>query len=352
MPANASDARALLRWYDRHRRELPWRAPPGATQDPYRVWLSEVMLQQTTAAAVVPYFERFIERFPTLGALAAAPETEVLAAWAGLGYYSRARNLHRTARAVAERGLPREPAGLAALPGIGGYTAAAVAAIAFGAPVVPVDGNVIRVLARRHAVTEALPGAMGAIRAAAEALAGEPAVRRRAGDFAQALFDLGAGICTPAAPACLLCPWERSCAANEAGIAESLPRRPPKRARPHRYGAHFWLVDGAGRVLLRRRPEAGLLGGMTELPGTAWREEKWREAEALAAAPMHASWRKLGEVQHGFTHFTLSLEVFAASVAKIRAEGFLRPAEGLGDEALPSVMRKCVGLARAAILPP
>ena len=269
MPGNASDARALLRWYDRHRRELPWRAPPGATQDPYRVWLSEVMLQQTTAVAVVPYFERFIERFPTLGALAAALETDVLAAWAGLGYYSRARNLHRTARAVAERGLPREPAALAALPGIGAYTAAAVAAIAFGAPMVPVDGNVIRVLARRHAVTEPLPGAMGAIRAAADALAAEPAVRRRAGDFAQALFDLGAGICTPTAPACLLCPWERSCAANAAGIAESLPRKPPKRARPHRYGAHFWLVDDAGRVLLRRRPAAGLLGGMTELPGTA-----------------------------------------------------------------------------------
>jgi A/G-specific adenine glycosylase len=350
--AAISDASDLLRWYDRHRRDLPWRAPPGARPDPYRVCLSEIMLQQTTAAAAIPYFSQFIERFPSFSVLAAAPEEAVLAAWAGLGYYARARNLHRTARLVAAEGLPRTPEALARLPGIGAYTADAIAAIAFGAPVVPVDGNVIRVLARRHAITAPLPAALGPIRAAARALAADPAVRDRAGDFAQALFDLGATICRPAEPACVLCPWAAACAARAAGIAETLPDKPPKPVRPHRHGAHFWLTDEAGQVLLRRRPPSGLLGAMTELPGTAWRSAPWPEAEALAAAPMHAAWRPLGEVQHGFTHFTLSLGVFAARVRSIEAEGFLRPATSLADEALPSVMRKCVRLASAAILPP
>lgn len=310
------------------------------------------MLQQTTAAAAIPYFTRFIERFPNFATLSAAPEAEVLAAWAGLGYYARARNLHRTARLVAAEGLPRTPALLARLPGIGAYTADAVAAIAFGVPVVPVDGNVVRVLARRHAIADPLPRAMVPIRAAAHALTADPALHDRPGDFAQGLFDLGATICRPAEPACVLCPWAGVCAARATGIAETLPRKPPKPLRPHRYGTHFWLTDEAGQVLLRRRPPSGLLGAMTELPGTPWRAEPWSEAEALASAPMPATWRPLGEVQHGFTHFTLSLSVFAAEVRRITAEGFLRPAASLADEALPSVMRKCVRLAAAAILPP
>lgn len=346
--SSLSDAASLLHWYDRHRRDLPWRAPPGIPPDPYRVWLSEIMLQQTTAAAVVPYFARFIERFPSFAALAAAPEAEVLAAWAGLGYYARARNLHRTARIVAAQGLPRTPEALARLPGIGTYTAAAIAAIAFGVPVVPVDGNVVRVLARRHAITEPLPGALALIHSAAQALVADPSVVSRAGDFAQALFDLGATICRPAEPACVLCPWTRACRARTAGIAASLPRKAPKPVRPHRYGAHFWLADDAGNVLLRRRPASGLLGGMTELPGTAWRSDPWPIAEALKAAPMKATWHPLGEVRHGFTHFTLSLSVFAAHVRHIRADGFLCPAAALADEALPSVMRKCVRLAEQA----
>jgi len=306
------------------------------------------MLQQTTAAAVVPYFTRFIERFPSFAALAAAPEAEILAAWAGLGYYARARNLHRTARLVAVEGLPRTAEALARLPGIGTYTSAAIAAIAFGAPVVPVDGNVVRVLARRHAITETLPSALASIHSAAQGLAADPAVARRAGDFAQALFDLGATICRPAEPACVLCPWAGVCAARAAGIAASLPHKAPKPERPHRYGVHFWLIDEAGQVLLRRRPASGLLGGMTELPGTAWRSEPWPIAEALKAAPMKAVWRPLGEVQHGFTHFTLTLSVVTALVRHIRAEGFLCPEQALADEALPSVMRKCVRLAQEA----
>jgi A/G-specific adenine glycosylase len=343
-----SDARDLLRWYDRHRRHLPWRAPPGVAPDPYHVWLSEVMLQQTTAAAVGPYYERFLARFPTLATLAVASEAEVLAAWAGLGYYARARNLRRTAQLVVSRGLPRDLPSLAALPGIGAYTAAAIAAIAFAVPAVPVDGNVARVLARRHAVAAPLPAAMPTIRAAARALAAEAAAAARPGDFAQALFDLGATICTPAAPACALCPWNRGCAGRAAGIAASLPIKPPKRERPHRYGAHFWLLDAAGRVLLRRRPASGLLGGMTELPGTPWRAEPWPDAEALAAAPVRARWDKLGEVRHGFTHFRLTITVFAARVRRIHGQEFLRPADALAAEALPSVMRKCVRLASQA----
>jgi len=318
------------------------------------------MLQQTTAAAVVPYFARFIDRFPSFAALAAAPEAEVLVAWAGLGYYARARNLHRTARIVAAQGLPRTPEALARLPGIGAYTAAAIAAIAFGVPVVPVDGNVVRVLARRHAVTETLPGALTLIHSAAQKLAADPSVAARAGDFAQALFDLGATICRPVEPHCVLCPWREICTARAAGIAPSLPRKAPKPVRPHRYGAHFWLVDEAGQVLLRRRPAPGLLGGMTELPGTVWRPEPWPIVEALKSAPMRAAWHPVGEVQHGFTHFTLSLFVFAGRVRRIHADGFLRPVAALADEALPSVMRKCVHLAeraspggsRAGMLPP
>ncbi len=337
----------MLAWYDRHRRVLPWRAAAGATPDPYLVFLSEAMLQQTTVAAVIPYWHRFVSRFPEVAALAAAPLDAVLAAWAGLGYYARARNLHAGARAVvAAGGFPRDLPGLRALPGVGPYTAAAIGAIAFGLPVVPVDGNVARVAARVAAVTTPLPAARAAIAAAAAALREDTEARARPGDFAQALFDLGALVCTPKSPRCLGCPWRDGCAAHARGIAADLPRKAPKPSRPARFGAHFWLTDAAGRVLLRRRPESGLLGGMMELPGTPWRAAPWTMAEALAAAPLPAAWRALGQVRHGFTHFTLTLDLYAAEAAAIGAQGELHPADALAGTALPSVMRKCVALAR------
>jgi A/G-specific adenine glycosylase len=317
--------------------------------DPYRVWLSEIMLQQTTVVAAIPYYETFLTRFPTIAALAAAPLDHVLAAWAGLGYYARARNLHACAQAVvAAGGFPLDLAGLRALPGIGPYTAAAVGAIAFGLPGVPVDGNVERVTARLFAIETPLPAAKPALQAAAAALGADKDAMARPSDFAQALFDLGATLCTPTNPACALCPWREPCGARRAGLAAELPRRAPKKLRPLRHGAHFWLIDTAGNVLLRRRPPHGLLGGMTELPGTAWRDAVWLAAEALHHAPMAADWRAAGEVRHGFTHFELRLAVFAAQVERIEAAGFLRPGAALAQEALPSVMRKCVRMAAAS----
>lgn len=340
------DAALLLAWYDRSRRDLPWRARPGETPDPYRVWLSEIMLQQTTVVAVAPYYSRFLARFPTLDSLAAAPEEEVLKLWAGLGYYARARNLHACARAVADLGaFPRTLEGLRALPGIGPYTAAAIGAIAFDLPAVPVDGNVERVVARLFALADPLPAAKPLFSAAAARLGAQPAARARPGDFAQALFDLGATLCTPAAPACALCPWREPCAARRTGEAADLPHKSPRSARPLRHGAHFWLTDGT-RVLLRRRPPRGLLGGMTELPGTPWRAEPYAAPEALALAPMSAPWHPAGEVRHGFTHFQLRIALYAARVPHIAAEGFLVPLDELNSAALPGVMRKCVSLAR------
>ncbi len=334
-------AAALLHWYDRHRRRLPWRALPGEVADPYRIWLSEIMLQQTTVAAVIPYYEKFLTRFPDVGALAAAEEAEVMRNWAGLGYYARARNLHACAKAVAALGgFPDTIEGLRALPGIGPYTAAAIGAIAFGIPVIPVDGNVERVMTRLHAITTPLPAAKPLVAEAAARIAGP-----RPSDLAQALFDLGATICT-GRPACALCPWHDGCAGRRQGIAAELPRKSPKPERPLRHGAQFWLTDAQGRVLLRRRPPAGLLGGMTELPGTPWRAEPWTDAEALAHAPMRAAWRRVGEVRHGFTHFELHLAVHAATVPAIDAPGFLVPAAQVETEALPSVMMKCVRLIR------
>jgi A/G-specific adenine glycosylase len=343
--AATPDAGSLLAWYDRHRRRLPWRALPGEAADPYRVWLSEIMLQQTTVAAVIPYYDMFVSRFPTIEVLASAPLDEVLSAWAGLGYYARARNLHACARRVAASGgFPRDIAALHALPGIGPYTAMAVGAIAFGLPGVPVDGNVERVAARVFAIETPLPAAKPALRDSAAVLGDDPRARARASDFAQALFDLGATVCTPAAPACGICPWRDPCRARAAGIAPELPRRAPKKQRPRRHGVHFWLSDAAGRVLLRRRPETGLLGGMEELPGTPWRESPWQWDEAAAHAPMPAEWRAAGVVRHVFTHFELRIALYAAEVRAIDADGIIRPRAALGQAALPSVMRKCVAM--------
>lgn len=347
-----ASAAALLAWYDRHRRTLPWRAPPGQAPDPYKIWLSEIMLQQTTVTAAIPYYERFVRRFPSVAALAAAPLDDVLAAWAGLGYYARARNLHAGARVVAAAGsFPGDLGALRALPGVGDYTATAIAAIAFGRPGVPVDGNVGRVAARIFAIDVPLPRGKPAIRAAAARLGEHPAALDRPADFAQALFDLGATICTPATPACGLCPWVADCAGRRAGVAAELPRRAPKSLRPLRHGAHFWLIDAQDRVLLRRRPPTGLLGGMMELPGTGWRAAPWPEPEALKYAPMAAAWRPAGQVRHGFTHFELHIDLYAASVPDINIDGMLRRRTDLADAALPSVMRKCIRCAAAKLGP-
>ena len=309
------------------------------------------MLQQTTVAAVGPRYARFLDRFPTVQALAAADWAEVAEEWAGLGYYARARNLHACARVVAaEGGFPRGTEGLAALPGIGRYTASAVAAIAFDVPVVPVDGNVERVTARLQAIEDPLPGAKPRLTALAAGFMADPAARARPGDFAQALFDLGATICTPRSPACALCPWQAGCAARRAGIAAELPRKSPKAARPLRHGAHFLLTDAQGRILLRRRPDKGLLGGMLEVPGTPWRiGAPWTEAEAIAHAPVPARWYPVpGTARHGFTHFELEMILFAAPLPRGAVpEGEWQPPEA-ARAAVPSVMRRLLDLAGAA----
>jgi A/G-specific adenine glycosylase len=343
-------AEELLAWYDRHRRKLPWRAAPGETADPYRVWLSEVMLQQTTVKAVGPYYARFLARWPDVKRLAAAPMDDVLKLWAGLGYYARARNLHACAKAVvANHGgrFPDTEDGLRALPGIGAYTAAAIAAIAFDKRAVAIDGNVERVIARLYAIEAPLPAAKTEIKRRAAALV--PA--RRPGDFTQAMMDLGATLCTPNKPACALCPFTAGCAARARGDAESLPRKAPKANGRLRRGASFVAVRADGRVLLRTRPDKGLLGGMTEVPSTAWTHD-FDETRARDAAPLKAKWRRLpGAVEHGFTHFPLRQTVYLARVAAgTRAPKGMRwaPIAALAGEALPSVMRKV--LAHAGLI--
>ena len=242
-------------------------------------------------------------------------------------------------------GFPADLDGLRALPGIGAYTAAAIGAIAFGIPAVPVDGNVERVTARVFAVEQPMPAAKVAIRDAAAVLGSDPVARARPSDYAQALFDLGASICTPASPGCVVCPWIASCAARRLGIEASLPRKAPKKDRPVRYGVHFWLTDDRRTVLLRTRPYQGLLGGMSELPGTPWRDKPWTIPEALTVAPMQLDWRGAGQVRHGFTHFELIIDVLAAHVPLIEAQGVVHSLDALDDAALPSVMRKCVRMA-------
>jgi A/G-specific adenine glycosylase len=341
----APDSADLLRWFDRHQRRLPWRVPDG-TADPYRVWLSEVMLQQTTVAAVGPRYARFLARFPDVAALAAAGWEQVAEEWAGLGYYARARNLHAGAKVLAASGFPRSIEGLREVPGIGAYTAAAVAAIAFGIPVVPADGNVERVVARLFRIEAPLPGAKAELSRLAQRWMAEPAARARPGDFAQALFDLGATLCTPKSPACTLCPWQAPCAARRAGVQTSLPRKAPKRARPVRHGTHFCAIDPAGRLLLRRRPPEGLLGGMLEIPGTPWRDAPWPRAEALPLAPLPGlRWHLLpGEAQHGFTHFELRMRLLRATHAGPAPEGFAWHEREAAVAALPSAMRRLLAL--------
>lgn len=324
--------KSLLLWFDREGRALPWRLK-GKKQHPYKVWLSEIMLQQTTVAAVAPYFTKFVKRWPNVAALAGAPREDVLEAWAGLGYYARARNLHAAAQKLAADGFPETEAGWRTLPGVGAYTAAAIAAIAYEAPANVVDGNVERVMARLHRVETPLAEAKAELRAHAGALVGA----NRAGDWAQALMDLGAVVCTPKAPKCLACPWREACAAFASGAPELYPRRTPKRERPERHGVAFCVTRGA-KFWLVRRPDSGLLGGMAALPTTPWREEKWPRKEALRHAPARAPWRRLGAVRHVFTHFALTLEVYGA------------PADAMGEgwwgaaSALPTVFKKAAEL--------
>jgi A/G-specific adenine glycosylase len=336
-------APALLDWYDRHRRDLPWRAAPGERPDPYRVWLSEVMLQQTTVATVRPRFLQWIARWPTFADLAAAADADVMAAWAGLGYYARARNLLAAARTIAAAhggALPDEEAALRRLPGFGDYTAAAVAAIAFGRRAVVVDANVERVVARLFAIATPLPSARAAIRAAADTIT--PATR--AGDFAQAMMDLGATTCTARRPRCLLCPLADGCAALAAGTPDAFPVKRAKAPRPHRHGTLFWLEADA-RVLLVRRPDKGLLGGMRALPTGPWQDAP----PGLAGAPAAADWRLVEEhISHGFTHFTLDLALAVADAHHPAndVDGEWWPVARLDEAGLPTLFAKAAGLVR------
>jgi len=366
---DAALSRELLDWYDRHARALPWRIGPaaraaGERPDPYRVWLSEIMLQQTTVAAVRDYYLAFTARWPCVHDLAAAEDADVMAAWAGLGYYARARNLLKCARVVSrdlDGAFPGSAAGLRALPGIGPYTAAAVAAIAHDEPAVVVDGNVERVMARMFAVETPLPAAKPELAAHAARLTPD----HRPGCHAQAVMDLGATICTPKSPACGICPWRDPCAARMQGIAADLPRRSPKAAKPVRRGIAYVARRADGALLLERRPDAGLLGGMLGWPGSDWTESDPTESDRTGsdpashdragapagAPPLEAVWRDAGaEVRHTFTHFHLRLAVMVAEVPQDA-----QPARGtfrtLDPAALPTLMKKVWAVAGSALLP-
>lgn len=342
-----SPADLLLAWYDRHHRDLPWRVSPpmaarGQTPDPYRIWLSEVMLQQTTVQAVKAYFALFTARWPTVTDLANADNEDVMKSWAGLGYYARARNLKKCAEAVAfEHGgvFPDTEEGLKALPGIGDYTAAAIAAIAFNRRSAVLDGNVERVISRLHAIETPLPAAKPEMRALVAAMT----PMDRPGDFAQAMMDLGATICTPRRPACALCPFNADCRVLGRDDPESYPRKAAKKEKPVRLGAAFVAEDETGAIFLRKRGESGLLGGMTEVPGSAWTARIDGETSP-AAAPFAADWQASGTVTHVFTHFELRLTVYRSKVtgSAVPGDGWWQPKATLDGEALPTVMKKAI----------
>lgn len=341
----ANISSTLLEWYDRSARVLPWRNPPRAPVPddaawPYRVWLSEVMLQQTTVSAVIPYFEEFLRRWPTVEALASAPDEEIMAAWAGLGYYSRARNLVKAAREVVRRGgFPRSEAALRELPGLGAYTAAAIAAIAFDERAVVVDANVERVVARLFAIEEPLPAARKAIRESAAAIT--PC--QRAGDFAQAMMDLGSGVCTSRAPKCARCPLEALCAARKTGEPERLPVKAPRKAKPERRGIAWWIERG-NHVWLVTRSANGMLGGMRALPDDGWSARE----DGARAAPVQTDWMDLGAVRHSFTHAHLTLEVRRGEVTdEPRHAGEWWPIDRIADAGLPTLFAKAARLAIA-----
>jgi A/G-specific adenine glycosylase len=337
-----------LAWWDRSHRSLAWRAKPGETPDPYRVWLSEILLQQTTAQAATPYYEAFVARWPKVGDLAAASTEDVMSAFAGLGYYSRARNLHGCAKEIAKAGgiFPNEEAALLALPGVGTYTAAAIAAIAFDRQTTPVDGNIARILTRLLALEEPVARARGTLAATARALA----PTERAGDFAQALMDIGATICRPRNPSCGACPLAQDCAALKAGTPEAFPRRAEAKPRQRRQGAVFFARRADGAFLARRRPARGLLASTVELPGTPWASEISGEG-CTVTAPFAAPWRRLsGEVEQVFTHFALTLVVYATEFEGEASEDcfWLNPS-ALATAGFSSVMRKAVEHALAKL---
>ena len=340
----AGYAARLLAWYDVHRRALPWRAAPGRAADPYRVWLSEIMLQQTTVQAVGAYYAKFLKAWPSVHDLADASQDDVLTAWAGLGYYARARNLHAAAKRVAHEfggQFPNTAEGLRTLPGIGEYTSGAIAAIAFDRSEAAVDANAERVLARLFAIEEAMPKAKPRLRELCRTLVPD----KRAGDFAQALMDLGSLLCTPKRPRCGACSWSTDCEARRRGIQDELPRKAAKLARPLKRGAAFVARDRAGAILLVKRPERGLLGGMMQPPLGPWNERFPSTKEALLQAPFPASWKKRGGiVRHGFTHFELELEVYVADLPKRPNYGdpSARWVSDLSTVALPTLMKKII----------
>lgn len=335
----------VLDWYDQHRRLLPWRAAISEAASPYRVWLSEIMLQQTTVSAVIPYFEDFLRRWPDVCALAAAEREDVLKAWAGLGYYARARNLHACAAMVCtEYGghFPEDEKSLLGLPGIGPYSAAAISAIAFGRFAVVMDGNIERIMARLHCVQSPLPGAKPELKA----LAAGHSPQRRTGDYAQGLMDIGSAICRPKSPLCDICPLTSCCQAVSSGQPASYPRRAAKKPRPLRRGRVYWLHSQCNQVLLVRRPDKGLLGGMSGFPGSDWGAHKVQDH---ASAPLNTDWQAVpGLVHHVFTHFALELEVFAARTGSKRPDAPLGcrwvPVADLAAEALPGLMQKVARL--------
>jgi A/G-specific adenine glycosylase len=353
-PIPAPTAEALLVWYDRQHRKLAWRTGPkdraaGARPDPYRVWISEIMLQQTTVAAVTAYFIAFTTRWPTVADLAAADEADVMKAWAGLGYYSRARNLKACADQIVERfggRFPDTEADLLSLPGIGPYTAAAIAAIAFGRPALVIDGNVERVVTRLFAIETPLPDAKPLIKQHLATFSPEA----RPGEFAEAMMDLGATICTPTRPACALCPWLANCAAAKAGLAERYPVKSAKAERPTRNGIAYVAIRADGAVLLRRRPPKGLLGAMTEVPNAGWETRGKAAVAPVEDAPFPADWMTVNDlVEHVFTHFRLLMTVRVAKVpveTSAPAGHWWSSIDDIHGEALPTVMRKVIAVAR------
>jgi A/G-specific adenine glycosylase len=350
MSSNTTDssslASSLLRWYDQNGRELPWRVRRGISPSPYQIWISEIMLQQTTVATVISYFKKFTQRWPTLHDLASASLDEVLHAWQGLGYYARARNMHKCAQLLVEHYEGRFPCSfnlLKTLPGIGSYTAAAIASIAFEEKITPVDGNVIRVLSRLYALEETFPSNTKTIFSLAQTLTPD----HRKGDFAQALMDLGATVCTPRLPKCSICPWQQGCKGSLQGIATELPRKKRPAVNPKRYAVAFAITRKDGSILVRKRQEKGLLGGMIEVPSTPWREEKYSLEEASTLSPLSHEifWDKgIEEVKHIFTHFTLEVKVFKGLVGDVPAalpsSLFWATQDDLLNLALPTLMKK------------
>lgn len=345
-PQAARIRASLLAWYDAHRRDLPWRGKSGQSSDPYAVWLSEIMLQQTTVATVGPYFGNFKAQWPTVDDMAAGSLDDILVAWQGLGYYARARNLYKCAGVVvSEHGgiFPNTEDELRKLPGIGPYTAAAIASIAFNQPCVPVDGNIERVTARLYGIDTPLPGGKKDIHAAAQNFISDD----RPGDFAQAMMDLGSGVCAPRAPKCEDCPLNTECLAYKSGDPARIPVKAPKKIRPERCCVVFWLENANGDVLMQKRPENGLLGGMTGFPSTFWREGDWPErAEIETASPVSIEWSEVpGEAVHVFTHFRLSMRVLRGACPKgANLDGFWVTPAAFGAHALPTVMKKVIKL--------